>query len=108
VGVPLARPLVVDHPDDPTTTWHLSDKWLLGDDLLLAPGAPPAGWQRVAHVDGETATITTTRHDPTVVVDGLPPTVEIRIGDGTGDSRRPPDPTHKRGLSRSEEPALRR
>ena len=30
----------VDHPDDPTT-WHLSDQWLLGDDLLVAPVATP-------------------------------------------------------------------
>ena len=51
-GVPLARALVVDHPDDPTT-WHLSDQWLLGDDLLVAPVANPEGDRRVYLPDGE-------------------------------------------------------
>jgi hypothetical protein len=31
-------------------------------------------------------TITTTRDDPTVVVDGLPPGVEVRLVDGTGNA----------------------
>jgi alpha-glucosidase (family GH31 glycosyl hydrolase) len=35
-GVPLARPLVYDHPSDPTT-WHIDDEYLLGPDLLVAP-----------------------------------------------------------------------
>ncbi len=158
-GVPLARPLVVDHPDDPTT-WHLSDQWLLGDDLLVAPvatadgdrrvyvpegdwvhwftgehhhgptwvtthspldhfplyqraaslvplgpvmahvgarptelltlraGVPTAtsDWRGVARVDGAAVTITTTRPDPTVVVEGLPPRVDVRVVDGSGES----------------------
>jgi alpha-D-xyloside xylohydrolase len=157
LGVPLARPLVVDHPDDPTT-WHLSDQWLLGDDLLVAPVATPDGdrrvylpegdwvhwftgehhhgptwltthspidhfplyqraasliplgpvmahvgarptdlltlragaplatsdWRGAARVDGEAVTITTTRRDPTVVVAGLPPSVDVRMVDGSG------------------------
>lgn len=156
-GVPLARPLVVDHPDDPTT-WHLSDQWQLGDDLLVAPVANPDGhrrvylpdgdwvhwftgehhhgpawitthspidhfplyqraasliplgpvlahvgarptdvltlragdptatadWRGVARVDGEAVTITTSRDDPTVTLDGLPPDVEVRLVDGSG------------------------
>ncbi len=51
-GVPLARPLVVDHPDDPTT-WHLTNQWLLGDDLLVAPVADPDGNRRVYLPDGD-------------------------------------------------------
>jgi alpha-D-xyloside xylohydrolase len=156
-GVPLARPLVVDHPDDPTT-WHIADQWLLGDDLLVAPVASPDGdrrvylpegawvhwftgeqhhgptwlathspidhfplyqraeslvplgpvvahvgarptdrlvlragtatdsadWRGVARVDGAAVTISTVRGDPTVVVDGLPPGVDIQVVDGSG------------------------
>ena len=158
-GVPLARALVVDHPDDPTT-WHLSDQWLLGDDLLVAPVATPDGcrriylpggdwvhwftgeyhhgptwitthspidrfplyqradslvplgpvmahvgaratevltlragvptatsdWRGVARVDGRAVTVTTTRGDPTIVVEGLPTSVEVRVVDGSGDA----------------------
>ena len=35
-GVPLARPLVYDHPAD-RTTWHIDDEYFLGPDLLVAP-----------------------------------------------------------------------
>jgi len=35
-GIPLARPLVYDHPDDPATH-HIDDQYLLGPDLLVAP-----------------------------------------------------------------------
>jgi len=41
-GVPLARPLVYDHPSDPTT-WHIDDEYLLGPDLLVAPMFEPRG-----------------------------------------------------------------
>jgi alpha-glucosidase (family GH31 glycosyl hydrolase) len=34
--VPLARPLVYDHPLD-RTTWHIDDEYMLGPDLLVAP-----------------------------------------------------------------------
>lgn len=51
-GVPLARALVVDHPDDPTT-WHLGNQWLLGDDLLVAPVADPGGNRRVYLPEGD-------------------------------------------------------
>jgi alpha-D-xyloside xylohydrolase len=35
-GVPLARPLVYDHPSD-RTTWGIDHEYLLGPDLLVAP-----------------------------------------------------------------------
>ena len=41
-GVPLARPLVYDHPSD-RTTWHVDDEYLLGPDLLVAPMFEPRG-----------------------------------------------------------------
>ena len=41
-GVPLARPLVYDHPSD-QTTWHVDDEYLLGPDLLVAPMFVPRG-----------------------------------------------------------------
>jgi alpha-D-xyloside xylohydrolase len=41
-GVPLARPLVYDHPSD-RTTWHIDDEYLLGPDLLVAPMFKPLG-----------------------------------------------------------------
>jgi len=40
--VPLARPLVYDHPADPTT-WHIDDEYMLGPDLLVAPMFMPRG-----------------------------------------------------------------
>ena len=41
-GVPLARPLVYDHPAD-RTTWHIDHEYLLGPDLLVAPMFEPRG-----------------------------------------------------------------
>jgi alpha-D-xyloside xylohydrolase len=41
-GVPLVRPLVYDHPSDPTT-YLVDDEYLLGPDLLVAPMFKPAG-----------------------------------------------------------------
>ena len=41
-GAPLARPLVYDHPTDPTT-WHIDDQYMLGPDLLVAPMFKPRG-----------------------------------------------------------------
>jgi alpha-glucosidase len=35
-GIPLMRPLVLDHPGDPAV-WALSSQYLWGDDLLVAP-----------------------------------------------------------------------
>ncbi|MDQ6712951.1 MAG: DUF4968 domain-containing protein [Candidatus Dormibacteraeota bacterium] len=41
-GVPLARPLVYDHPSD-RTTWPIDDQYMLGPDLLVAPMFQPRG-----------------------------------------------------------------
>jgi alpha-D-xyloside xylohydrolase len=41
-GVPLARPLVYDHPDEPATH-HIDDQYLLGPDLMVAPMFAPRG-----------------------------------------------------------------
>lgn len=35
-SLPMARALVVEYQDDPTT-WNIGDQWLLGDALLVAP-----------------------------------------------------------------------
>ena len=44
-GLPLARPLVVELPEDPGT-WHVDDQWLLGEHLLVAPQLDPSGRRR--------------------------------------------------------------
>ena len=38
-GVPLARPLVVDSPED-AQTWRIDDQYFLGDALMVAPAIP--------------------------------------------------------------------
>ncbi|HVM07251.1 MAG TPA: TIM-barrel domain-containing protein [Acidimicrobiales bacterium] len=45
-SVPLARALVVDFQDDPTT-WAIGDQWMLGDALLVAPVFSPDDRRRV-------------------------------------------------------------
>jgi alpha-D-xyloside xylohydrolase len=45
-GLPLARPLVYDHPSD-RTTWHIDDEYLLGPDLLVAPMFMPRGSRNI-------------------------------------------------------------
>jgi alpha-D-xyloside xylohydrolase len=50
-GVPLARPLVYDHPSD-RTTWHIDDEYLLGPYLLVAPMFKPAGQRDIYLPDG--------------------------------------------------------
>jgi len=45
-GIPLARPLVYDHPSD-RTTWHIDDEYLLGPDLLVAPMFEPRGRRNI-------------------------------------------------------------
>jgi alpha-D-xyloside xylohydrolase len=41
-GIPLARPLIYDHPHD-RTTYNIDDQYLLGPDLLVAPMFKPEG-----------------------------------------------------------------
>lgn len=50
-GLPMARPLVVELPDDPTT-WHIDDQWLLGEHLLVAPILDPSGRRRAYLPEG--------------------------------------------------------
>ncbi|TME20487.1 MAG: glycoside hydrolase family 31 protein, partial [Chloroflexi bacterium] len=50
-GIPLARPLVYDHPSDPTTH-HVDDEYLLGPDLLVAPMFKPRGSRDVYLPEG--------------------------------------------------------
>ncbi len=50
-GLPMARPLVIEFPDDPTT-WPIDDQWLLGEHLLVAPHFDPSGRRRVYLPEG--------------------------------------------------------
>ena len=50
-GAPLVRPLVYDHPSDPTTH-HVDDEYFLGPDLLVAPMFKPQGARDVYLPDG--------------------------------------------------------
>lgn len=47
-GLPLMRPLLLDYPDDPET-WQLSEQFLLGPDLLVAPVLRPAQRRRLVY-----------------------------------------------------------
>ena len=50
-GIPLVRPLLYDHPADPTTH-HVDDEYFLGPDLLVAPMFKPRGTRDVYLPDG--------------------------------------------------------
>jgi alpha-D-xyloside xylohydrolase len=45
-GLPFARPLVLEFPDDPTT-WRIGDQFLCGRSLLAAPLFEPGGRRRL-------------------------------------------------------------
>jgi alpha-D-xyloside xylohydrolase len=45
-GLPFARPLVLEFPDDPTT-WRIGDQFLCGRSILVAPLLEPGGRRRV-------------------------------------------------------------
>jgi len=60
-GVPLARPLVYDHPSD-RTTWPIDDEYLLGPDLLVAPMFVPRGSREIYLPAGAWYDFWTDRH----------------------------------------------
>ncbi len=45
-ALPVSRALVLEYPDDPNT-WRISDQWLFGDSLLVAPILDESGHRRV-------------------------------------------------------------
>jgi alpha-glucosidase len=47
-GLPLMRPLLMEFPDDAQTA-NLSDQWMMGDSLLVAPILQPGG-QRLVYL----------------------------------------------------------
>jgi len=50
-GIPLVRPLIYDHPLDPTTH-HVDDEYFLGPDLLVAPMFKSRGSREIYLPDG--------------------------------------------------------
>ncbi|MNI13249.1 Alpha-xylosidase [compost metagenome] len=48
-GLPIMRPLVLEYPKD-RNTYHLSDQFLLGKDLLVAPIYEPGKQHRVVYL----------------------------------------------------------
>jgi alpha-D-xyloside xylohydrolase len=51
-GLPVLRPLLLQHPDDPTC-WHIDDSYYFGGDLLVAPVMNSAGIRDVYLPAGE-------------------------------------------------------
>jgi alpha-D-xyloside xylohydrolase len=51
-SLPMARALVVDYQDDPTT-WGIGDEYLFGESLLIAPVFTADGMRRVYLPEGE-------------------------------------------------------
>lgn len=48
-GLPIMRPLLLAYPDDPET-YNLSDQFLLGSDLLVAPVYQPGATRRLVYL----------------------------------------------------------
>lgn len=48
-GIPVMRPLFLEYPNDPKTT-NLSDQFLIGDNVLIAPIMRPATYHRVVYL----------------------------------------------------------
>jgi alpha-D-xyloside xylohydrolase len=51
-GLPMMRPLLVDHPDDPAA-WHADLEFAIGTDLIVAPMTDPTGTRPVYLPEGE-------------------------------------------------------
>lgn len=49
IGLPIMRPLVLEYPKD-RNTYHLSDQFLFGKDLLVAPIYEPGKQHRVVYL----------------------------------------------------------
>ncbi len=95
-GLPVARPLLVEHPDD-AVAWAIEDQFLLGADLLVAPvlerGARersvylPAGrdwidlWTGVRRAGGQRLDVVAPlgRIPLFLAADGMLPTFDTRI-----------------------------
>lgn len=48
-GLPVMRPLMLEHQADPET-WHIGDQYLLGRDLLVAPVYQPGVTRRLVYL----------------------------------------------------------
>lgn len=48
-GIPVMRPLFLEYPNDPKTT-NLSDQFLIGDNVLIAPIMRPDTYHRVVYL----------------------------------------------------------
>jgi alpha-glucosidase len=48
-GLPVMRPLLMEHQDDPET-YHISDQFLIGRDLLVAPIYQPGVTRRLVYL----------------------------------------------------------
>ncbi|MCR8964284.1 glycoside hydrolase family 31 protein [Brevibacillus halotolerans] len=48
-GLPVMRPLVLEYPNDPHTS-NLSDQFLIGENVLIAPITRPATYHRVVYL----------------------------------------------------------
>lgn len=48
-GIPVMRPLFLEYPNDPKTT-NLSDQFLIGDNVLIAPILRPDTYHRVVYL----------------------------------------------------------
>ncbi|WP_458414486.1 glycoside hydrolase family 31 protein [Schinkia sp. CFF1] len=49
LGIPVMRPLLLEYPNDPYVT-NLSDEYLIGDNVLIAPIMKPDTYHRVVYL----------------------------------------------------------